>query len=107
SPGLVGLGAAALNAESGVGIRLSDVDFSVIDGISIEMLFQSSWDGAELNYDTFFRKEDGDFRLLLAFQNDPNNPSAIPAVPEGVPVLSFGLNVEGLYHELDMPLDGT
>lgn len=43
--------------------------------------------------------------ISLAFQNDGNNAQANPPVPEG-PVLSFGLTVNGVYSELDMPLDG-
>ncbi|RIK81830.1 MAG: hypothetical protein DCC68_07805 [Planctomycetota bacterium] len=44
--------------------------------------------------------------LALEFQNDGNNAAANPPVAAG-PVLSFGLNVGGVYQELDMPLDGV
>lgn len=43
--------------------------------------------------------------ISLAFQNDGNNAQANPPVAAG-PVLSFGLTVNGIYSELDMPLDG-
>lgn len=43
--------------------------------------------------------------ISLAFQNDGNNALANPPVAAG-PVLSFGLTVNGVYSELDMPLDG-
>ncbi len=43
--------------------------------------------------------------VSLAFQNDGNNAQANPPVAAG-PVLSFGLTVNGVYSELDMPLDG-
>jgi hypothetical protein len=43
--------------------------------------------------------------IQLAFQNDGNNALANPPVAPG-PVLSFGLTVNGVYSELDMPLDG-
>jgi hypothetical protein len=43
--------------------------------------------------------------MQLAFQNDGKNAEANPPVPPG-PVLSFGLVVNGVYSELDMPLDG-
>jgi hypothetical protein len=43
--------------------------------------------------------------IVLEFQNDGNNATANPPVAAG-PVLSFGLNVGGVYSELDMPLDG-
>jgi len=43
--------------------------------------------------------------LRLAFQNDGNNANAMPPVAAG-PVVSFGMVVNGIYSELDMPLDG-
>lgn len=44
--------------------------------------------------------------ISFEFQNDGNNALANPPVAAG-PVLSFGLNVGGVYQELDMPLDGV
>lgn len=61
-----------------------------------------------MDYDEIFRKEDGNHRMLLSFQNDGvSNKFAVPAVSPG-PCLSFGLHLEQQgYSELDMPLDGN
>ncbi len=72
--------------------------FSFTTGISIEALVATTWDG--VGYDEIFRKEDGSNRILLSFQNDGNDTV-------NGPVLGFGLNVNGAYSELDMPLDGS
>lgn len=104
-PGLVGVGAASFDNSPGVGINLGAVGFETSTGISVEMLFQSDWSGGD--YDEFFRKEDGGDRILLSYQADGFNGSANPPIDDGIPVLSFGLNVDGEYGELDMPLDGT
>ena len=60
-----------------------------------------------MDYDEIFRKEDGNHRMLLSFQNDGDlNNFDIPEVTPG-PCLSFGLHLEQRgYSELDMPLDG-
>ncbi|MCB1096303.1 MAG: LamG domain-containing protein [Verrucomicrobiae bacterium] len=104
-PGLAGLGAASFNNSGGIGINLGADGFDTSTGITVEMLFQSEWSGGD--YDEFFRKEDGGNRILLSYQADGFNSGANPPVDEGIPVLSFGLNVDGTYGELDMPLDGT
>jgi hypothetical protein len=107
APGLVGSGSARFNNTGGDAVNVGsgdDNNMSFDTGITIEALIQTEWSGAEFDYDEIFRKEDGGNRLLLSFQNDPNNGGANPPVDPG-PVLSFGLNVDG-YGELDMPLDG-
>jgi len=106
-PGLVGLGAASFDNTGGTGVNLGADGFDTTTGITVEMVFQSEWSGNGGDYDEFFRKEDGGNRILLSYQNDGNNGGANPPVDGGIPVLSFGLNVDGAYGELDMPLDGT
>lgn len=106
--GLVGAGAANFGNSSSNAISVGSGNgnnFAVTTGISLEFLIQPSWNGS--NYDHLFRKDDaGATRILLSFQNDNYNGSAVPAVAAG-PVLSFGLKVNGTYSELDMPLDGA
>ncbi|ADB16950.1 autotransporter-associated beta strand repeat protein [Pirellula staleyi DSM 6068] len=104
--GLIGAGSARLNNVAGDGVNVGAANFSFTTGISVEAVIQSNWNGAFGDYDEIFRKEDGGNRILLSFQNDINNPGAVPPVAPG-PVLSFGLNVGGVYTELDMPLDGV
>ncbi len=100
--GIIGSGALAFDNTSGsyvdAGAGTSN-NFSVTDGVTIEAMIVSNWTGAFLDYDEIFRKEDGSSRMLLSFQNDSNNPIG--------PVLSLGLNIGGVYSELDMPLDGV
>ena len=58
-----------------------------------------------MDYDEIYRKEDGNCRVLLSFQNDgmTNAVHSEPAVAAG-PCLSFGLHLAGRdYKELDMP----
>ena len=111
--GLIGAGALAfindresyarILGQTGKYVGSGEMSFST--GLSIETLFSSNWstDG----YDEFFRKEDGNHRILLSFQNDENvGGFDYPEVPIG-PKLSFGLYLDGFgYQELDMPLDG-
>ncbi|MFM8634781.1 MAG: LamG domain-containing protein, partial [Planctomycetia bacterium] len=81
---------------------------AMAEGISLEAMIVSKWSGKFRDYDEIFRKEDGDARVLLSFQNDGARHSRFsePAVSAG-PCLSFGLHLAGLgYRELDMPLDG-
>ena len=107
--GLAGLGAARFNNTGtdavAVGAGVSG-SFSMSTGITVFARLRPQWSGSSGDYDEIFRKEDGDRRILLSFQNDANNGGASPPVAAG-PVLSFGLNVGGAYTELDMPLDGV
>jgi hypothetical protein len=113
--GLVGSGAlsfdnqpesvARVEGKTGKMVGTGEMSFST--GISIEALFVSKWSGKYLDYDQIFRKEDGNHRILLCFQNDKDmGDYDTPEVSPG-PVLSFGLHLNGFgYEELDMPLDG-
>ncbi len=108
-PGLVGLGAARFNNAATDGVSLGagmNNAFSMSTGITVFVRIRPTWGGGSGDYDEIFRKEDGGNRILLSFQNDANNGGANPPVSPG-PVLSFGLNVNGAYGELDMPLDGA
>jgi hypothetical protein len=107
--GLVGSGAVSFNNTAAAYVDVGPGggnSFSTSAGITIEALVRPAWSGAPGDQDEIFRKEDGAQRILLAFQNDGNsNGFSEPAVGPG-PVLSFGLNLGGVYRELDMPLDG-
>lgn len=115
SPGLVGAGALVfenrkdefVRIETGTGVEVGTGNMACSSGISIEALVVCRWSGSPMDYDEIFRKEDGNHRMLLSFQNDGDvNNFDIPAVTPG-PCLSFGLHLEGHgYSELDMPLDG-
>jgi hypothetical protein len=118
--GLVGRGAIAFDDRPGqvVNVGSGDGALDFTDGMTIEALVVTRWDGLSnldstgLNYDEIFRKDDGQRRMLLALQRDDNRngfadppPTPNTAGKQG-PVLSFGLNLGGEYRELDMPLDG-
>ncbi|QDS89894.1 FecR protein [Rosistilla ulvae] len=113
--GIVGTGAvqfdnshdAFIEINEGLGSTVGTGAMACSSGISIEAMFISDWSGNFKDYDEIFRKEDGDYRFLLSFQNDENvGQYAEPLVANG-PCLSFGLHLEELgYSELDMPLDG-
>jgi len=115
SPGLVGSGALAFDnrgdtfvrIETGMGVEVGTGEMACSSGISIEALVISRWSGQQMDYDEIFRKEDGNHRMLLSFQNDGDvNHFDVPEVAPG-PCLSFGLHLEQHgYSELDMPLDG-
>jgi hypothetical protein len=115
SPGLVGEGAlvfdnqkdAFVRIETGTGVEVGTGNMACSSGISIEALVVCRWSGRHMDYDEIFRKEDGNHRMLLCFQNDGGlNNFDIPEVTPG-PCLSFGLHLEGQgYSELDMTLDG-
>jgi len=106
--GIIGTGAALFTDIDGESVNVGTTgagnNYTVVDGITIEALFQSNWDGT--GFDHIFRKEDAGKRILLSFQADASNGVAVPPVAAG-PVLSFGLVVDGVYSELDMPLDGA
>ena len=107
--GIVGVGAVSFNNTSNSFVSVgsgSSSSFSTTTGIGVEALIEPTWTAALNDHDEIFRKEDGNNRILLSFQNDGNtNGFSNPPVGDG-PVLSFGLNVGGTYSELDMLLDG-
>jgi len=94
--------------RGGTGEKVGLGTLSAAEGITVEALIISRWTAASMDYDEIYRKEDGNCRVLLSFQNDGaiNAGYSEPAVPSG-PCLSFGLHLAGRdYEELDMPLDG-
>jgi len=116
SAGLVGTGAlrfdgtpaAHVEIAGGTGDVVGGGLLAVAEGLSIEAVIMPEWSGRESDYDEIYRKDDGDYRVLLSFQNDGVRNAAFtdPPVAPG-PCLSFGLHLAGIgYRELDMPLDG-
>ncbi|CAD74856.1 MAG TPA: LamG domain-containing protein [Rhodopirellula baltica] len=113
--GIVGEGAvnfdnsdnAIITFDEGMGDAVGTGEMACSTGMSIELMFISRWSGDAFDYDELMRKEDGDYRFLLSFQNDNNvGKYAVPTVAAG-PCLSFGLHLAGFgYSELDVPLDG-
>ena len=114
--GIVGSGAlhfdntraSTVRVTGGTGENVGTGLLSAAEGITVEVLVISKWTGKERDYDEIYRKEDGNCRVLLSFQNDGMSEAAFsePPVPPG-PCLSFGLHLAGRdYRELDMPLDG-
>lgn len=100
--------AAAATIAGGTADRVGTGLLAMSEGITIEAVIVSEWSGRWGDYDEIYRKEDGNSRVLLSFQNDGPNYCGYsePEVPEG-PCLSFGLHLAGRgYRELDMPLDG-
>jgi hypothetical protein len=114
--GIVGPGALRFDnsmgsfarVQGGTGEKVGLGTLSAADGITVEALIISHWTAAFRDYDEIYRKEDGNCRVLLSFQNDNmiHAGHSEPAVAPG-PCLSFGLHLAGRdYKELDMPLDG-
>jgi hypothetical protein len=114
--GIVGPGALRFDnsvgsfarVQGGTGEKVGLGTLSAAEGISIEAMIISQWNAAPKDYDEIYRKEDGNCRVLLSFQNDGTRHAhqSEPAVTSG-PCLSFGLHLAGRdYKELDMPLDG-
>lgn len=114
--GLLGSGAyhlkdktkSVIKLGSGGGTALATGSFAVVDGVTIEALIKSEWNGEFMNSDEIFRKDqgDGNMRMLLCFQNDYGKKHVFPKDYK-VPTLSFGLYLVGQgYHELKLPLDG-
>jgi hypothetical protein len=114
--GIVGQGAVQFDnsrgsfarVQGGTGEKVGLGTLSAAEGITVEALIISRWTAASMDYDEIYRKEDGNCRVLLSFQNDgmTNAGFTEPAVALG-PCLSFGLHLAGRdYKELDMPLDG-
>lgn len=93
--GLVGVGAAEFFGASSDAVQISSGGgvFYYTTGVSVEAIIRPNASLGSHQYEEIFRKEDGDNRILLSFQ-------------EYGSILSFGLNVGG-YGELDMPLDGV
>lgn len=111
--GLIGSGGLAFDnardafadVAGGTGREVGTGDFAVSHGITLETVILPKWSGDFGDYDEIFRKEDGNYRILLSFQHDNFNYDVPPVEPG--PCLSFGLHLAGLgYSELDMPLDG-
>jgi hypothetical protein len=114
--GIVGQGALRFDnstgsfaqVQGGTGEKVGLGTLSAAEGITVEALIISQWTAAFRDYDEIYRKEDGNCRVLLSFQNDGTTQAvhSEPPVAPG-PCLSFGLHLSGLdYKELDMPLDG-
>jgi hypothetical protein len=114
--GLIGAGAvqfdntpaAVAKIVGGTGEEVGTGRLAMTEGITIEAVIVSAWSGRFKDYDEIYRKEDGNSRVLLSFQNDGLNYGGFtePEVPAG-PCLSFGIHLAGRgYRELDMPLDG-
>ena len=114
-PGLVGAGALIFENQkdefvgiaTGTGVEVGTGNMACSSGISIEAIVVCRWSGRSMDYDEIFRKEDGNHRMLLSFQNDGDKFNfGVPQQASG-PCLSFGLHLEQHgYSELDMPLDG-
>jgi len=103
-----GTPAAHVRIAGGTGHVVGDGLLAVAEGVSIEAVIVPEWSGHESDYDEIYRKDDGEYRVLLSFQNDGTRNVAFtdPPVAPG-PCLSFGLHLAGIgYRELDMPLDG-
>jgi len=119
--GLVGSGAYKFSDEisdyirlgTGGGVAPGTGTFAVVDGVTIEALVKTDWDGKFMNSDEIFRKDhnsdgegDGELRMLFCFQNDYDKKHVFPKDYK-LPALSFGLFLVGQgYHELKLPLDG-
>ena len=119
--GLIGSGAYKFSDKESESIRLGTGGgvapgtgtFAVVDGLTIEALVKTDWDGKFMNSDEIFRKDlsskgkgDGELRMLFCFQNDWGKKHVFPKDYK-LPTLSFGLYLVGQdYHELKLPLDG-
>jgi len=101
--------AEVVGIRGGTGEKVGTGLLAMAEGITLEAMIVSAWSGRFGDYDEIYRKEDGDARVLLSFQNDGRTHERFsePAVHPG-PCLSFGLHLAGCgYRELDMPLDGV
>ena len=101
--GIVGVGAGQFNDINGDGVNVGSA-IGGTSGIAIEAVFTTDWDGNDQA--EFFRKEDGGNRILLSFQRGANINSAQLVGTAGVPGISLGLNIGGVYNELDVAFDG-
>lgn len=109
--GIIGLGAARFNNVStdavnlGNGLKGVDNLFSFNTGITIEALVTAEgWTGTTQN--EIFRKEDGGNRLLFSLQSAGNMNSSTSVGTAGFGGISLGLNIGGVYNELDVRFDG-
>lgn len=102
--GIVGEGAGQFNGVAGDGVNVGGEGFSFTDGVAVEALFTTTWDGTTLA--EFFRKEDGGNRILLSFQPGEYINSGQTVGTSGVAGVSLGLNIDGVYEELDVAFDG-
>ena len=103
--GLKGLGAGQFNATNGDGVSVGSDGYSFTDGITVEAMFVTDWAGETQS--EFFRKEDGNDRILLSFQAGTNINDAFGQLvgTAGTAGISLGLNIGG-YGELDIAFDG-
>ncbi|MBI1839869.1 MAG: lamin tail domain-containing protein, partial [Verrucomicrobia bacterium] len=107
--GLVGAGAWLFKNATTEGLNVGTgllSSFSFTTGITVAAWIRPQWSGASNTYDAIFYKDDSTNRIVFGFQNDASNAVGVVSIPPG-PVLSLGLNVGGVYSELDMPLDGN
>lgn len=105
--GIVGHGAAQYNNVLTDAVNIGNsLNLTGADGITLETIFTSNWDG--LDQAEFFRKEDGNSRILLSFQRLENitNDFGQLVGDENFPGISLGINVNGAYEELDVAFDG-
>lgn len=102
--GAVGQG-GALSFNNTTGIVNVGNSLGASTGLTIEAMIRSQWNGVD--YDEIIRKDAGGI-VLLSFQADGNGNGYADPSPVGSqgPVLSFGLQMNSGYRELDMPLDG-
>ncbi len=102
--GIVGLGAAQFNDLNGDAISVgTDFNLSGMGGITVEAIITTDWDGNDQA--EFFRKEDGNDRILFSFQAGGNIGGPQLVGTAGTPGISLGLNTGG-YGELDVAFDG-
>jgi hypothetical protein len=112
--GLLGTGAANITNAAANGVNIGNGQngvnnlFSFTSGITVEALFSSTT--LTNNQHEFFRKEDGNNRILLSLQSDTNTNNAfgqfVGGADQNLPGISFGLNVNNAYAEMDVELDG-
>lgn len=109
--GIIGLGAARFNNAAadavnlGNGLKGVDNLFSFNTGITIEALVTANgWTGTTQN--EIFRKEDGGNRLLFSLQSAANMTGSTVIGTAGFGGISLGLNIGGVYNELDVRFDG-
>lgn len=114
--GLLGAGAAyfddtadaRINVGTGGATVPATGSFSVIDGITLEVLIKPEYSGELNKVDEIFRKghPGENLRFMLSFHHDHGKDYIRPKI-DTHESLSFGLYLVGQgYHELKLPLDG-